>query len=54
MHVTKEEAYQNIKKLVQRFSGFVEDYKRNGFNELKTREEYINPFFEAQSAASIL
>jgi hypothetical protein len=47
MSVTKEEAYQKIAKLVERFGEHVEEYKHNGYNEHQTRIDYINPFFKA-------
>lgn len=45
--MTKEQAYEKIKGLVERFSEHVEEYKRNGYNEHQTRVDYINPFFKA-------
>jgi len=47
MQITKEQAYENIAKLVERFGEHVEEYKRNGYNEHQTRVDYINPFFKA-------
>jgi len=47
MQVTKEQAYEKIAKLVERFDEHVEEYKRNGYNEHQTRVDYINPFFKA-------
>ena len=47
MKVTKEQAYEKIAHLIERFSEHVEEYKRNGYNEHQTRVDYINPFFKA-------
>ncbi len=47
MQVTKEQAYEKIAKLVERFGEHVEEYKRNAYNEHQTRVDYINPFFKA-------
>ncbi len=47
MNITKEQAYEKIAQLVERFSEHVEEYKRNGYNEHQTRIDYINPFFKA-------
>ena len=47
MQVTKEQAYEEIAKLVERFAEHVDEYKRTGYNEHETRIHYINPFFEA-------
>jgi hypothetical protein len=44
--LTKEEAYQKIAELVERFSDQVDNYKRD-YNETQTRLDFINPFFEA-------
>lgn len=45
--MTKEQAYEKVKELIERFSEHVEEYKRNGYNEHQTRVDYINPFFQA-------
>jgi len=47
MQITKEQAYQKISELVERFGEHVDEYKRNGYNEYQTRIDYINPFFKA-------
>ncbi len=47
MELTKEQAYEKIARLVERFSEHVEEYKRHGYNEHQTRVDYINPFFKA-------
>ncbi|MBT3801669.1 MAG: hypothetical protein HOG05_11010, partial [Bacteroidetes bacterium] len=47
MQVTKEQAYKEIEKLVERFGEYVDEYKRSGYNEPQTRIDYINPFFKA-------
>ncbi|MFH1296370.1 MAG: N-6 DNA methylase [Bacteroidota bacterium] len=46
IQVTKEHAYEKIKQLIERFSEYVKEYKRNGYNEHQTRVDYINPFFK--------
>ena len=45
--VTKEEAKQKIKNLIQNFKEHLDEYKSNAYKEVRVREEYINPFFEA-------
>ena len=47
MNVTKEQAYEKIAGLVERFGEHVEEYKRSHYNEQQTRVDYINPFFKA-------
>jgi len=47
MNVTKEQAYEKIKELVERFSEHVEEYKRGSYNEHQTRVDFIDPFFKA-------
>ncbi|MBW6460220.1 MAG: hypothetical protein K0B08_06560, partial [Bacteroidales bacterium] len=47
MHPTRDEAFEKIRQLVERFSEHREEYKRSGFNEHQTRIDYINPFFKA-------
>jgi len=43
----KEQAFQKIKELIERFREHVEEYKRNNYNEHQTRVDFINPFFKA-------
>ena len=43
---SKEEAYSKIAELVERFSFQIDNYKRD-YNEMQTRQDFINPFFEA-------
>jgi hypothetical protein len=43
---TKEEAYSKIAELVERFSEQADNYKRD-YHETQTRQDFINPFFEA-------
>ncbi len=45
--MTKQQAYNNLAKLVERFDYHVDDYKRGNYNETQTRNDFINPFFEA-------
>ncbi|MFU8843602.1 MAG: Eco57I restriction-modification methylase domain-containing protein [Bacteroidales bacterium] len=47
MNPTKEEAKQNIARLVERFSEHVDEYRHGSYNEHQTRVDYINPFFKA-------
>jgi type I restriction-modification system DNA methylase subunit len=47
MKTNKEEAYNKIEQLVERFHEHVDEYKRNVYNEHQTRVDYINPFFKA-------
>jgi type I restriction-modification system DNA methylase subunit len=42
-----ESARQRIEKLVERFSANIDSYKSQGYNETQTRNEFINPFFDA-------
>ncbi|NLO18371.1 MAG: hypothetical protein GX121_00585, partial [Ignavibacteria bacterium] len=45
--ITKEEAKDRISKIIERFDFHIEDYKKGSYNETQTRNDYINPFFEA-------
>jgi hypothetical protein len=47
MNPTKEQAFEKISSLVERFREHVEEYKRGAYNEHQTRVDYINPFFKA-------
>ncbi len=47
MKQTKQQAYEKIKQLVERFSEHVEQYSQGSYNESQTRVDYINPFFKA-------
>ncbi len=47
MKVTREQAYEKIAQLVERFDRYVDTYKRTGYNEEQTRVDFINPFFKA-------
>ncbi|MFZ1800742.1 MAG: TaqI-like C-terminal specificity domain-containing protein [Chitinophagaceae bacterium] len=44
---TKEEAYNQISSLVQRFDDQLHSYKKSDYNETQTRLDFINPFFKA-------
>ena len=44
---TKEEAYNQISSLVQRFHEQLPSYKKSDYNETQTRLDFINPFFKA-------
>ncbi len=43
----KEEAYNEIAALVERFTGQYDSYKKAGYNETLTRRDFIDPFFKA-------
>lgn len=45
--VTKEQAFDKIKSLVQRFDEQKEFYKRATYNETQTRRDFIDPFWKA-------
>jgi hypothetical protein len=38
----KEQAFEKIKQLVERFSEHVEEYKRISYNEHQTHVDFIN------------
>ncbi|TAE73109.1 MAG: hypothetical protein EAZ85_08000 [Bacteroidetes bacterium] len=43
----KEEAKQKIKLLIDKFTSQFEYYKSLNYNEMQTRQDFINPFFKA-------
>ncbi len=43
----KEQAKQEVKKLVERFRYNIDVYKKSAYNEAQVRREFIDPFFEA-------
>jgi type I restriction-modification system DNA methylase subunit len=45
--MTREEAKQVIEKLAERFAEHRKDYHAADYNEAKTRQDFINPFFKA-------
>lgn len=45
--ITKEQAYQQIKQLVERFAEQIDSYKSADYNETLTRRDFIDPFFKA-------
>ena len=45
--MTREEAKSIIEKLVDRFREHRKDYHLADYNEAKTRQDFINPFFKA-------
>jgi len=47
MTYTKEQAKQEVKKLVERFRYNIDVYKKSAYNETQVRREFIDPFFEA-------
>ena len=44
--ITKEEAYNGIKELVEKFKSNYEQFTKDDYNETLTRQDFINPFFE--------
>ncbi len=44
---TKEEAKEIVRKIVERFEYHLDEYKKGNYNETQTRNDFINPFFEA-------
>ncbi len=45
--MTKEQAKEIIGKLVERFQEHHQEYHAADYNEAKTRQDFINPFFKA-------
>jgi len=45
--MTKEEAKDRIKTLIEKFSSQIDFYKSSNYNEIQTRQDFINPFFKA-------
>jgi type I restriction-modification system DNA methylase subunit len=45
--MTKELAKESVQKLIDRFKEHHEDYHSPEYNEAKTRQDFINPFFKA-------
>lgn len=45
--MTKEQAYNKIKELVNRFQEQIVSYKKSEYNETLTRRDFIDPFFKA-------
>lgn len=45
--VTKEQAFEKIKSLVERFEEQKEFYKKSEYNETQTRRDFIDPFWKA-------
>lgn len=43
----KDSAFLKIQQLVQRFDEQIESYTKTDYNEAKTRQDFINPFFKA-------
>ncbi len=52
MGTTKEQAYEKIKILVERFDEQVDEYKKGNYNETMTRIDFIDPFFKGNSCYS--
>jgi len=47
MMFNKEDAYQKISELTERFEDQLVTYKRPDYNETLIRRDYIDPFFKA-------
>ncbi len=45
--ISKSEALERIKRLVDRFDDQYETYKAAGYNETQTRRDFIDPFFKS-------
>ena len=45
--ISKEEAYNKISALIDRFEDQYESYKNSEYNETQTRRDFIDPFFKA-------
>ena len=45
--VTKEQALEKIKSLVERFNEQIEYYKKGEYKETQTRRDFIDPFWKA-------
>ena len=45
--ISKEQAYQQIQQLVERFAEQIDSYKSSEYNETLTRRDFIDPFFKA-------
>lgn len=45
--MTKSEALDKIKSLVERFDEQQEFYKKAAYNETQTRRDFIDPFWKA-------
>lgn len=45
--MAKEQAYQEVSRLVTQFAAQLSDYKKSTYNETQTRRDFIDPFFEA-------
>ena len=41
---SKEEAYQQIAQLTERFTDQIASYKKSDYNETLTRRNFIDPF----------
>jgi type I restriction-modification system DNA methylase subunit len=45
--ISKDEAYNIVRQLVERFGEQLESYISSGYNETLTRRDFIDPFFKA-------
>lgn len=43
----KEQAFEQIARLIDRFHEHIDEYKKGSYNEHQTRIDYIDPFFKA-------
>ena len=47
MEIKKDQAYEQIASISERFHEHIDEYKKGNYNEHQTRVDYINPFFKA-------
>ena len=45
--MNKDKAYKRIQGLVNKFGKRIDEYKSGKYNETQTRNEFVDPFFEA-------
>ena len=45
--MTKQNAKSEFERLIDNFNNHIDEYKKGKYNETQTRNDYINPFFEA-------
>ena len=47
--IPKEQAYETIAQLVERFGEQLPSYKKADYNETLVRHDFVDPFFKALS-----
>ncbi|MBN1339708.1 MAG: N-6 DNA methylase [Bacteroidales bacterium] len=47
LNLTRQQAYEEIARLVERFGEHADAYRNSAYNEHQTRIDFINPFFKA-------